>query len=328
MKRKIFVFLVISLISLKLFSQAAQIRVGLLNGPTCVPAAYLMENKKTITGIGADADFTYEKFAEPQALLPKMIKKEIDVGFMPVNVAAKVYNAGNKAIICCAVVGLGNLRLITTDESIKRFIDLKGKTVYVAGQGATPEYMLRYLLKENGLTWTGDKPDVKMDFTIPTAQLAAQLISGKIQYAVVPEPFATIASVKSSKVIAPLDFQKEYLELTGKKTNELYPLSVMVVRADFAKENPKLLQSLLKEYDKAVSWTIKNPGKAGLLTEKNGLGLSAEIIEKAIPVSNYTFIPADSAKNSIEALLKLFLENEKTSIGGKLPDEGFYYKKD
>ena len=61
---------------------------------------------------------------------------------------------------------------------------------------------LRYLLKENGLSWTGDKPDVNMDFTIPTAQLAAQLISGKIQYAVVPEPFATIASVKSSKVIA------------------------------------------------------------------------------------------------------------------------------
>ena len=46
MKRKIFAFLVISLISLKIFAQASQIRIGLLNGPTCVPAAYLMENKK------------------------------------------------------------------------------------------------------------------------------------------------------------------------------------------------------------------------------------------------------------------------------------------
>ena len=115
MKKTTFVFLAISLISLKLFAQAektTQVRVGLLNGPTCVPAAYLMENKNTISSDGSEAELTFEKFADPQALLPKMIKKEIDVGFMPANVAAKVYNSGNKSIICCAVVGLGNLALI------------------------------------------------------------------------------------------------------------------------------------------------------------------------------------------------------------------------
>lgn len=323
MKRTIFVFLAISLISLNLFAEAKQIRVGLLNGPTCVPAAYLMENNGSVS----DAELTYEKFADPQALLPKMVKNEIDIGFMPANVAAKVYNAGNKSIICCAVVGLGNLSLITTDENIRRFTDLKGKTVYVAGQGATPEYMFRYLLKENGLTWDGEKPDVKMDFSIPTAQLAALLISGKIKYAVVPEPFSTIAKSKSDKVRAALDFQKEYLELTGKKQNELYPLSVMVVRASFAKENPELLKTFLAEYDKAVNWTIKNPAASGKLSEKHSLGLAAAVVENAIPVSNYTYVPASSAKKNLEDLLNLFLEGDKTSIGGKLPDEGFYYNK-
>ncbi len=327
MKKTTFVFLAISLISLKLFAQTektAQVRVGLLNGPTCVPAVYLMENKNTISTDGSKAELTFEKFADPQALLPKMIKKEIDVGFMPANVAAKVYNSGNKSIITCAVVGLGNLALITTDENIHTFKDLKGKRVYVAGQGATPEYMFRYLLKENKMTWEGDKSDVTMDFSIPTAQIAAQLISGKIQYAVVPEPFATIAKTKSDKVIAALDFQKEYLELTGEK--EIYPLSVMVVRADFAKDNPKFMATLLAEYDAAVNWTIKNPAEAGALCEKHNLGLAAGIVTKAIPLSNYTFVPASSAKKSIEKLLKLFLENDKASIGGKLPDKGFYYK--
>ena len=221
MKKTIFVSLVISLISLNLFAEAKQIRVGLLNGPTCVPAAYLMENdssvpaaylmenKKSVSAGKDSAELSYEKFADPQALLPKMIKDEIDIGFMPVNVAAKVYNAGNKSIICCAVVGLGNLSLITTDENIRHFTDLKGKTVYVAGQGATPEYMFRYLLKENGLTWEGNNADVKKDFSIPTAQIAAQLISGKIQYAVVPEPFATIAKTKSENIHTALNFQNE-----------------------------------------------------------------------------------------------------------------------
>jgi NitT/TauT family transport system substrate-binding protein len=281
-----------------------------------------MENEKSISG----AELTYEKFADPQALLPKMIKKEIDIGFMPANVAAKVYNSGNKSIICCAVVGLGNLALITTDENIHRFTDLKLKTVNVAGQGATPEYMFRYLIKENGMTSSGDLPDVILDFSIPTAQIAAQLISGKIQYAVVPEPFATIAKSKSDKVRTALDFQQEYLELTGEKN--IYPLSVMVVRADFAKENPQLLMDFLAKYDLAVNWTISNPAASGNLTQKHNLGLAADIVEKAIPLSNYTFIPAASAKKDLEKLLNLFLDNDKSSIGGKLPEEGFYYKKD
>lgn len=308
MKRIALISILLCIFSINLPAEATQLRLGLLNGPTCVPAAYLIENK---------TDFTFEQFADPQALLPKMIKKEIDVGFMPVNVAAKVYNAGNKAIICCAVTGLGNLSLITTDESIKRFTDLKEKTIYVAGQGATPEYMMRFLLKENNIK------DAVFDFSIPTAQLAAQLISGKIQYAVVPEPFATIAQVKSDKVKAALNLQTEYKELTGSK--DIYPLSVMVVRADFAKENPELLEQFLNEYQKAVEWTLENPGEAGKLTEKHKLGLTAAIVEKAIPVSNYTYLTAKSARKSIEELLKLFLENDKSSLGGKLPDEQFYY---
>ena len=332
MKRIFIFFCLASLICLNAFAQTIQVRVGLLNGPTCVPAAFLMENKKSLSAEGLEAELTYEKFADPQALLPKMIKKEIDIGFMPANVAAKVYNSGNKSIICCAVVGYGNLSLITTDESINQLSDLKGKTVYVAGQGATPEYMFRYLLKENNISCSNsgdsgntENASVLINFSIPTAQIAAQLISGKIQYAVVPEPFSTIAKSKSNKVRTAIDFQNEYLKISNEK--EIYPLSVMVVRSAFIKENPELIQSFLSEYENAVNWTINNPAASGSLCEKFSLGLAADIVERAVPVSNYTYIPAASAKASLEKLLSLFLENDKTSIGGKLPDEAFYYTK-
>ena len=315
MKKRIFVFLAVNLISLSLFSQA--LRVGLLNGPTCIPCAYLLENCKTAG---------FETFADPQALLPKMVKKEIDVGFMPLNVAAKVYNSGNKAIICCAVTGYGNLKLITTDKSIIRFSDLKNKTVNVAGQGATPEYMLRYVLDENKLSYStdGSAANVKLDFSIPTAQLAAQLISGKIQYAVVPEPFATIAKMKSSAVKTPLDLQKEFKELTGE--TEIYPLSVMVVRKDFAEKNPMLLLEFLNEYRNAFVWTVQNPKEAGKLSEKHSLGLTAGVVEKAIPESNYTYKSAGEAVSNCEMLLQIFLKNDPSSIGGKLPERDFYYE--
>ncbi len=300
----------------------SSVRVGLLNGPTCIPAAYIIENTQTLSTEKGPAKITFEKFADPQALLPKLIKKEIDIGFMPVNVAAKVYNSGNKALVCAAVTGLGNLSLITTDANIKRFSDLKGKRIYMAGQGATPEYMMRYLLEENKIPYSKEGQLI-LDYSIPTAQLAAQLISGKIDYALLPEPFTTIAKMKADKEIYTLDIQKEYIELSGSK--ELYPLSVMVVRSEYAKENPELLQAFLSEYEKSLYWTISNPEQAGKLSEKAGLGLAATLVSKAIPVSNYTFIPAENARSQIEALLKIFIACEKKSIGGKLPDKNFYY---
>lgn len=291
---------------------AQQVRFGVLNGPTCIPSAYLL-------------DENVQLFADPQALLPKMLKGEIDVGFLPANVAAKVYNSSNGKILCCAITGNGNLSLITTDASVKQLADLKGKSVAVAGQGATPEYIFRYLLQKNGIK-ADVKNGVSLDFSIPTPQLAAQLISGKIKYAVVPEPFATVAQLKSDKVIAAVDLQSEYEYFEGK--GKIYPLTVMVVTKDFAEKNPEALKTFLGEYEKSFKKTLQNPKEAGELCEKFGLGLAAPIIAKSVPKANYVFIPAENpkAKEKIEELLNIFLSFDSASIGGKLPDDNFYCK--
>ena len=53
------------------------------------------------------------------------------------------------------------------------------------------------------------KNGVNFDFSVPPAQLPAMLISGKIDYAVLPEPFVTIALMKSKDVYEAVDFQKD-----------------------------------------------------------------------------------------------------------------------
>ena len=323
MKQKILLFFFSIFFSFFLSAKdkKSQLRIGILNGPTCIPVSFLMEEQQII----GTKNVSYEKFSDPQALLPKMIKKEIEIGFMPLNVAAKVYNSGNKAIVCCAITGLGNIKLITTDKNVNSFLDLKGKNVYVSGQGATPEYIFRFLLNKNQLTFDTNSlsKDVIVDFSIPTAQIVTQLISGKIKYAVVPEPFVTIAKMKSSSIYSVLDFQDEYQKITG--SQNIYPLSVMVVRADFAKNNPELVDEFISKYKSAYEKTVLTPSEAAKLSEKYDLGLSAQVVEKAIPVSNYTFIPASKAVEISEELLEIFLKNDSSSIGGKLPDLDFYY---
>lgn len=299
------------------FAEGEKLRIGVLNGPSCIPVAYMMENTKT----AEKAAVAYEKFADPQALLPKLIRKEIDIGFLPVNVAAKVYNSSNKAIICCGITGNGNISLITTDKSIKRFADVKGHTVSVAGQGATPDYMFRHLLEQNSVDI--GEGGVVLDYSTPNAQIASQLISGKTRYAVVPEPFITVAKSKSKNVTTALDFQKEYEEIYGK--GETYPLTVMVVRKAYAEENKEILNDFLKSYEASYMWTTKNPLKAGKLSEKYQLGLSADIVAKTIPNANYTFISAANAQKQIETLLSVFNSYDAASFGGLFPEKDFYY---
>ena len=305
------------------------INVAALNGPSGIPMAYLFENQSQVSG----ADFQFHVVAGADVLLPKLLKGEIDAGILPPNVAAKVFTKNNGALVVAAVMGQGMLNLITKDDSIVSLSDLKGKTVNVAGQGATPEYMFRYLLKANGITIATDgiAPDadsVALDFSVPAAEIAAALLSGKIQYAVVPEPFSTVATTKDASVRRAINLQQEYAALNkaAGKDSETFPMTVLVARKELAEKSPEILRSLLASAKNAVDWTVSNPSEAGKLVETHTLGLQAPIATKVIPNGAYVFIPATEARPQLEELFSIFLDFAPDAIGGVLPTDGFYFE--
>lgn len=314
--KKIFSFIAAFLICISAFSQ--DMNIGLLNGPSCIPCAALIENTTKID----ETAVNYQIFASPQDLLPKMIKKEIDIGFMPVNVAAKSYSATKQQIICVAVTGEGNLALISSDSKVNDLKKLKGKTVYVAGQGATPEYITRYLLEKADIP-VDSKDGVTLNFSIPTNQLVPQFIAGKIENVILPEPFITILEQNYKKKISKIDLQEN-----GWKQYYIqnYPMTVMVVRKEFAEENPHLLKSFITEYENALTWTLQNPEIAAEICERVNLGLKKEVVQPSIPKANYVYIPASKGKMIIESLLGVIMDSDTSFLNGILPDQGFYYK--
>jgi len=295
----------IFLLSTSLFAQ----KIGVLNGPSGLTCAKLMEEVEN-----KNAKYEFEKFASAQNELPKLIKGEIDIGFLPPNAAAKVYNSNKGALLCLGIAGNGNLYLMTKDESIKSIKDLNEKTISCAGQGATPEYMMKYLMKKNEI-------NAQLDFSTPNPQIATALIEGKFDYALVPEPFATVSQSKDSDVIRAINISEEFKSI--EKTD--FPMTLLVVNANYAKKHKKEIKKFISDFEKASSWTISNPQEAGKLVEKYELGLKAPIATKAIPNASYTWKKAKEGKVEIEKLLSIFLENSPESIGGKLPDEKFYY---
>ncbi len=296
-----------------------EVRIGVLTGPSGIPMAKQMEKASVGT-----AEASYEVFAGAALLVPKLIKGEIDIGFLPPNMAAKLYNTNNKAVVMAGIAGNGMLYLITKDSSIKTLSDLRGKTVSVAGQGATPDYMLRYLLDAQGIGTDGNADGVALDFSIPNAEIAPALISGKIDYALVPEPFATVAQAKNADVKRALDIQEMY----NKKQNatDSYPMTLIVVNGQFAQEHSDIVKAFLKSYKESAEWTKAHPEEAGQLVEKHSIGLAGSIAAKAIPNCAYTFATVTKGRTPVESLLSVFLHFNESSIGGTLPDDDFYFK--
>jgi NitT/TauT family transport system substrate-binding protein len=102
-------------------------------------------------------------------------------------------------------------------------------------------------------------------------------------------------------------------------------MTVLVVDPRFAAENDLLLKAILVAYKESVTWTVANPDAAGVLAEKYNLGLKASIAAASIPKSAYVFTPAKDARSDLEALFRVFLDFAPSSIGGKLPDNDFYF---
>jgi len=224
------------------------------------------------------------------------------------------------------------LSLLSADPNVRTLEDLKGKTVEVAGQGATPDYVFRKILADHGLV---PGRDLTFGYSLAYPEIAQALIAGRVSLALLPEPFATMASSGKPDLISVADIQDEWARAGGvgdNRGNNLgnyrgnYPMTLLAVDGAFATANPGAIAKILDAVKNSIEWVTAHPAEAGALAEKYDLGLKAAVVAAAIPKSNYVFIPAVEARPSLEALFTLFLENAPVSIGGALPGDKFYWK--
>lgn len=290
----------------------SKINVAVLNGPSAIPMAFMEEISESET-----LAFEYSILSSVDVLIPRLSKGEVDFAILPPNVAAKLYNL-NKDIQVLGIVGNGMLSLITRDTDITSLADLENKDIYIAGSGATPEYIFKYLLKQNNL----EDKNISLNFSIPAQEIPAAFLSRKINYAIVPEPFTTVITEKDKDAKRAVNIQQEWSKITD---IENYPMSVIVVKKDFAEKHPEIVKRFAYIYRNAIYLTNENPDKAGSLCEKYSIGLKKDIVKKCIPNAAFVYIDGNDAKKSINQLLKVFLQFSPAAIGNKLPDSNFYF---
>jgi NitT/TauT family transport system substrate-binding protein len=286
-----------------------------IKGSSGVGMARLFEEPPEIPGF----DVKVEALALADLMAARFISGEAKVGILPPNMAAKIASSG-KDIRAAAIIGAGMLSLLSSDPSVRSLADLRGKTVEVAVQGATPDFVFQRILRFNGLI---PERDVKLGYSMAPPEIAQSLIAGKVSVALLPEPFATMALTGKPDLVSVADIQEEWIKAGGK---ENFPMTLLVVDGAFASENSGAVKEILDAVETSIEWVKAHPTEAGNLVEKHDLGLRAPVAAAAVPKSNYVFIPAAEGRASLESLFNLFLEYAPVSIGGALPDDRFFFR--
>lgn len=296
-----------------------EVKIAGLNGPTSIGMIKLFENPELIN---KNAEISITAVPSPDQVVSNLLNGDLDIAAVPTNVAAKVYNKTEGKYKLAAVNTYGVLYVLTNNTEINSIEDLKGKKISTSKKGSTPDLAFNYLLTKNGLD---PEKDVELNYFTTHNELAQAVIAGDIDVAVLPQPFVTMVTMQNKDIKISLDVEKEWQKVEGENSNLV--MGCIVVKSEFANNNPEFLESFLSEYDKSVKWVNENPEEAGILVEKHGILPKAKIAELAIPKCNIVYVNAEDSKASTDAFLKILHSFDPASVGGKLPDEGFYYKK-
>lgn len=301
------------LLALPLFSEDRAPVIAALKGPSGIALVQLFENPPTLSD-GRVARM--EAVGSADLMVAKLVSGEYQVAVLPINMAAKLRRSGVDLSLA-AIIGNGMLSFLTNNPDIAGIPDLKGRRVDVAGQGATPEFLFRRLLKDNGLD---PGKDLQLSFALGYPDMAAALASGAIESAVLPEPFVTLARMKNKALRSPIDLRELWKASTGMDD---YPMTALVIRngSGIDRADARLI---LDAVHVSIEKTLRDPASAGILVGKHDLGLAPAVATAAIPRCNFVYLEAKEAKPEITALLSVFLESAPASIGGALPDDAFY----
>lgn len=301
-------------------AEPTAMQVGAMIGPTAMGMVKLME--EDAAGETAPNDYSFTLSASPDEVTPLLAKGELDIAAVPANLAAVLYQNMDQNLSVLAINTLGVLYIVEDGDSIHVVSDLKGKTIYASGKGATPEYGLNYILEENGLN---PETDVTIEWKTEHAECIAALAANPDAIAMLPQPFVTSAQMQNENLRIALDLSAEWDALQAGEENPSGMITgVVVVRNDFLAEHEEAVALFMEQYAASVEYVQENNEEAAALIEQFDI-LKADVAQRALPYCNITYITGEEMQAKLSGYLEVLYEQNPKAVGGALPENTFYY---
>ena len=291
------------------------VNVMVLNGTTGFGMAGLISDSEAGN---AALNYTFSVETDASNITAALVNGTADIGALPTNAAATLYNKTGGKVQVLALNTLGVLYLVTDgSEEITSFEDLRGKTVYAPAQN--PTFIFQALCEKNGLA-VGEDITIDNTYAQP-ADLNTAVSSGEVSLAVLPEPMVTVARSANDQLTVALDLTAEWDKVMPAGS---LVQGCVVVRTEFAEEHPAEVAKFLEEYEASIELLTSDTAAAAQKIEETGVFAKAAVAQKAIPNCNVCFVTGAEMQSALGEFLNVMFEVAPDSIGGAVPADDFY----
>lgn len=292
-------------------------RIAGLKGPTTMGMVKLMSDAEAGE---THQDYQVTMYGAADEVVPLLVKGDIDLAAIPANLAANLYNQTEGKVQVAAINTLGVLYVVTTGDDVKSVEDLKGKTVYSTGKGTTPEYVLNYILKKNGID---PEKDLTVEYKSEATEVAAALqAADEGAIAVLPQPYVTAAQSQIEGLNVALNLTEEWNKVS---TDSDLVTGVLVASTEFIEQNEAAFEEFLKDYQASIEWVNSNTADAAELVANYGIVAKAPLAQKALPACNITYVDGAEMKTKLSGYLQVLFDQNPKAVGGAMPGDDFYY---
>lgn len=287
-------------------------RLMVMSGPTGVGAAKLLKD-----GVGTTIA-SGEVVEDNEAVKNALVSGDVDIAAIATNMAATLNKKLGDGLEVLAVNTLGVLYILEKGDSVASMADLKGKTLYATGQGANPEYVLNYLLTQNGV----EPSDVDIQW-LTGQEIIAKMVSEESGICMLPVPAATTLMMKDENVRQALSLSDEWDALG----NGALTQGCIVARREYVEANPNAVEAFLAAYEESIAYMTDESvrAEAGALVAEFGITANDKIAMKTIPQCNLVCVRGQEMKDMLVAFYDVLFQANPAAVGGAMPADSFYY---
>lgn len=298
-----------------------------LSGPPATVTLPLLHMLETNPLADVAEKLVFKPWRDPDQLRVIAIEQGADFIAAPSNVAANLYNRGVPLQLLNVSVW-GMLALVSRTPGRHTLADFKGEEIAMPFRADMPDILFQLLARAQGLD---PQRDFKLRYVASPMDAAQLLITRRVDHALLAEPAVSMVLAKSqsfpANVIAPdlyrsVDLQQEWGRLLQREPR--IPQAGIAALGPAA-QDPALLARFNAAYADSHAWCIANPDACGELAEKYIDLLRADAVADALRHTTGYLASAAQARPELEFFYQTLLEQNPQMVGGKLPDDGFYY---
>lgn len=245
----------------------------------------------------------------PDLLPVAFTKGEKDLIIAPVTLGAKLYNAKKSNYTLDAVLGWGNLHIVSRSP-ISDISDLQNKNILAFAEHSTPGIMLRLATKDLNVSITYFKS---------VSDIGGPFLNGQYDYVLLSEPIL-------SKILSNIKEETYTYSLQNVTVLPRIAQFGIFSNVDVDHQAKHDFYTKLENNIKYINELPETYAKDVVSLDPQFSELGVDVIKKAIPNLNFEYKRASDVKDDLNVFFNYLVNEDINIIGANNVDDNFYGK--